>query len=250
MADRWVSGSQLKRALVCPASLVLRRSRKEYSPNAKKAADFGTLAHDYVETGKVHPETEEWCSRFERLRYYPEKGWHEVIGWYNPENGEYGLKPPGVGSRTHRDYDFLPECCIVGTIDFMCPLKDGRWWVDDLKTGAGMFVPKPDSAQMWLAATIIGKVFDVDVLATITHVPHYPKGTEPDRKRRDFTKKNFDYFEEKLDKLYETYVGQKQRLELGESLTYVKNDECKFCPSRFYCPIGQRVESERQSKKR
>lgn len=246
MSERWVSGSQLKRALVCPASTVLRRSKKQYSANATKASNFGTLAHEYVEIGKIHPETEEWCSRFDRRNYYPHKGWHEVIGWYNPETGEYGLKPPGAEYRKHRDYDFLPDCCIVGTIDFLCPLKDGRWWVDDLKTGAGMFCPKPDSAQMWLAATIVGKVFGTDVLSTITHIPHYPKGTPPDRKRRDFNAKNFDTFESRLDKLYEQYVGQKARLEVGESLTYIKNDECKFCPSRFFCPIGQTIENARR----
>lgn len=246
MSERWVSGSQLKRALVCPASTVLRRSRKEYSANAKKASDFGTLAHEYVETGKIYPETAEWAGRFDRLRYYPEKGWHETIGWYNPESGEFGLKPPGEASRKHRDYDFLPECCIVGTIDFMCPLKDGRWWVDDLKTGAAMFCPKPDSAQMWLAATIISNVFDVDVLSTITHCPRYPKEQPPNRARRDFRKEHVAKFVDKLDKLYAIYVGQKARLEIGESLTYVKNEECKFCPSRFFCPIGQKIENERK----
>lgn len=250
MAERWVSGSQLKRALVCPASLVLKRSRKQYSENAKKASDFGTLAHDFIETGKIYPETEEWCSRFNRHNYYPEKGWHEAIGWYDPETGEFGIKPPGEGVRKHRDYDFLAPHIIVGTIDFLCPLKDGRWWIDDLKTGAPMFVPKPDSAQMWLGATIVSNVFDCDVLSTITHIPHYPKGTPPTRKRRDFTKKHVAGFVNTLDKMYEQYLEQKGKQEADLPLRYVRNEDCKFCPSRFFCPIGMKIETERQNRKR
>lgn len=248
MGERWVSGSALKRALTCPASTVLKRSRKSFSDNADRASEFGTLAHEYVENGTIYESTQEWCSRFDRDKLYPARGLHEVVGWYNPEDGEFGLRPPGEALRVHRDYAFLPDAAIVGTIDYMAPAKDGRWWVDDLKTGNAMWVPHPDTPQMMLAATIISHVFDCDVISTITACPRYPKGTKPKRTRCDITRAHAASFKEKLDILYGQYLLEQRRSDLG-IITDVPSDECKFCPSRFFCPSGIEVEDERNRAK-
>lgn len=245
MSERWVSGSSLKRALICPASTVLPRSKAPFSDSALKASIFGTLAHEYVEDGTIYAETEEWCSRFKRLHYYPPQGLHEVICWYDPLTGDMGLKPTGLEKRRHRDYSSIAEHCLVGTIDYMCPLKEGRWWVDDLKTGSPFWLPKPNSDQMMFAATVISHVFDAEVITSITSVPRYPLGTKPDRKKFIVTRALSLAYMERLDTLYYAHVREKELEAAKAVLTYVENKECKFCPSRTYCPIGIRKEQER-----
>lgn len=235
--DRWVSASALKRALICPASTVLPRSKKPFSKNAKSAADFGTKAHTYVEDGIILPGMEEWCSRIDRDKLYPSRGWHEVVAYYNPVTEEFGLRPPGDGPRTHRDYDWIPDEALVGTIDFLCPAKGGRWWVDDLKT-TSMFPPGPDDPQMLFAGTVISHVFDCEVVSTITHVPRYPKGREPRRQRCDITRDFAKRYKEKLDIVYARHVLEKQRQQNG-IITDIYSEHCKYCPSRTYCPTGK-----------
>lgn len=252
MSERWVSASGLKRALLCPASTVLVRSKKSFSASAESASDFGTLAHEYVENGTIYEQTEEWCSRFtgryDRERLYPARGMHEVVGWYNPVNGEMGLRPPGETKRKHRDYADIPDHCIVGTIDFLCRAKDGRWWVDDLKTGNSMWLPKPDSDQMLFATMLTTLIFDTPSIATITAVPRYPLGTEPDRKRHDVSKPDALLYKDKLDILYGQHLLELRRAK-EDNYTYVRNKECMFCPSRTICPIGIEVDEERALRK-
>jgi len=248
MAERWVSGSSLKRALICPASTVLERSRAPFSEASAKASEFGTLAHEYVEDGTIYVETQEWCSRFNRLHYYPDKGLHEVICWYDPETGDMGLKPTGEAKRKHRDYSDIPAHCFVGTIDYMCPLKDGRWWVDDLKTGNSFWLPKPSSDQMLFAATVICHVMDGEVITSITSIPRYPIGTKPDRKKYVVDRQRALAYLDKLDILYAQWRRQSQLLAMDMPLDYVGNRECKFCPSRTFCPIGKEVVREREER--
>lgn len=235
--DRWVSASQLKTALVCPASLVLPRRTKAYSDNAEKAADFGTAAHHFVETGEIldKPGLAEWASKVDRNRLYPAKGHHEVVVWYHPVTKDVGMKIPTEppGQRKHRDYEGIDPDAIVGTIDFMCKLDDNRWWIDDLKTGAKMFLPQPDSEQMYFAASVLNRMFDIDVLSTITWAPRYPKEQKPTRQKCQFSKKHCDVFIEKLDRMYQLYKDGNKR--------EVKNSGCRYCKCAEACSVGRKV---------
>lgn len=249
MSERWVSGSQLKLAMICPAALVLPRSNKSYSENAKKAAEFGTKAHTYIETGVILPGMEDWAAKADRARLYPEKGFHESIGWYNPETEEFGLKFVEPENRKHRDYAWLPESAIPGTLDYICPLKDGRWWVDDLKTGAGMFLPGPDSAQMLFAATVLSHVYACEVISSITWIPRYPKDQQPERKKVTITRKFAAEYKVKLDALYADHLLEKRRRLAGGRLRMIENEGCRFCKSAGDCEVGKKVKDEIRRRK-
>lgn len=232
---RWVTASQLKRAMACPASMVLKQSDKPYSKNATKAAEFGTNAHHYLETGEIRPGVEEWASRFSRDKIYPPDGWHEAIAWYRPDTGEMGLKPPGDGPRKHRDYDSLYEYALVGTLDYVNLKCADVPIVDDLKTTT-WFPPPPNAPQLKFAGMVISHIFNTEVILSVTHIPRYPKGKGPMRAKYRLTKGEAAIFKIKLDALYEAFMLESRRQRLGQKLSTVKNSECKFCPSRFVCP--------------
>ena len=242
--ERWVSASQLKTALVCPASLILPRSNKAYSENASKAADFGTKGHTYIETGEILPGMEAWAAKGDRNKLYPAKGHHEVVGWYDPISKECGLKFPPADPklRRHRDYAGIPEHCIVGTIDYHTELKSGKWWIDDLKTGAKLFLPEPDSEQMYFGAMVLNTVKRQPVISTITWWPQYPLDQLPDRQKVEFQDKHLLVFRDKLDKMYDLYVKKVN--------TQKRNSGCLFCKSAGSCETGRKVKEEVAERKR
>lgn len=129
--------SESDRTLICSASLVLPRSNLK-SPDTIKAAEYGTAAHAWVETGE---ETDRNVTRkvlrsgINREKWWPPEGRHEVafaLNLFTLELRKYKGKRAGADAWK-RKYDGKKQW-LTGTVDYL-HTHLGRPWVDDFKSG-------------------------------------------------------------------------------------------------------------------
>lgn len=222
--SRWVTGSALDRAALCPASTVLPRSVVAEG----SAAAHGRRVHKKLETGE--PIT--GLSEEQRELWYPPGGEHEIQVWYDPVTRASGLDRAHKG----RDYSWAPPHWIVGTVDYIHPsfrppgLADCVL-VDDLKTGLRQ---RTDTLQLGLGAKgAVGHYLGAKLVVSITHVPR--SGGPATREYREIGPIDMAEIQETLDNLYALHLIEKERLACGANRVY-KGSHCKYCPAKKGCP--------------
>jgi hypothetical protein len=130
-------GSDSDRALICPASLVLPRSRIK-SQKTVDAADYGTAAHHWVETGEIVDDVvlkKVTLSGIRRHEWWPREGKHEVafaLHLFTLELRKYDGPREGADAWK-RQFDDKMEW-LTGTVDYIHTYR-GRPWTDDFKSG-------------------------------------------------------------------------------------------------------------------
>lgn len=243
--DRWVTGSGLDRAALCPGSLVLPRS---VVPEGR-AATHGRVVHSQLENG----EPIAGLSDEQRVAWYPPGGHHEVQVWYDPLTGSAGVHGGGL---QHREYSWAEPHFIVGTLDYWHPEYQTppsqevvereheadadtgcRPLVDDLKTG----LPVPtDTLQLGLGALgIAGETGATEILTSITHVPRW--GGPPRRDYRLLGPTDLDYLRETFNAMRARFHLDGERLVRhgADSVPVRPGRHCKFCPARKGCGVAQ-----------
>lgn len=183
--------SETDRALICPASLVRKKTGKR-SINANKTAEWGTFVHKWKETGE-HRDNKTLLKKLQRSGIDRAKLWpetsdshgHEATFSINLESLQLRLWSPKGSKyksdhwkRRHPRYNY-----ITGSIDWLSRRsRDGLPWVDDLKTGTWPVHAKY-SKQLrtyalvpWLLSGCTS-----DVWVSITQWPKYRLDCKPKR---------------------------------------------------------------------
>lgn len=155
---------------------------------------MGTLCHHYKETGETagcfpYPLTKRhvkilevaerkvFMSGIDRERWWPsDQGKHEVTFAFSPftyELREYRHDPKNADAWKKQ---FAAAEWVTGTIDWLAK-RNGRWLVDDLKTGAWPVDPET-SKQLRTYAIVVwlldGRPEDWECDVSITSWPKYP----------------------------------------------------------------------------
>lgn len=183
--------SETDRALLCPASLVRKKTGKR-SDKANKTAEWGTFVHSWKETGETRNNKtllkKLSKSGVDRARLWPETGnqyGHEATFSIDIESlqlriwSSKGSKyPRDHWKRRHPRHRF-----ITGSIDWLSTRsRDGLPWVDDLKTGSWPVIAKY-SKQLRTYALVpwILSGCTTDVWVSITQWPKYKLDCKPKR---------------------------------------------------------------------
>lgn len=185
----WTRASELDRAIVCPASTHLVRIRHK-SEAARKAADWGTVIHDWKETGKW-PDGRVYERRQRALdaagvsrdMLWPaDSGRHEVAFALHSKNR---IVAQHVGTKEEREA--WKQTCeaewVTGTTDWWGDYL-GVPWVDDLKTGKAEYLKKDpwDHWQLRFYALCAVMLTGADeCMVSLTHWPQYPADGVPVR---------------------------------------------------------------------
>lgn len=228
--------SESDRALICPASLVLPRTR-EKTENAQKAANWGTLCHYWKETGEVEmpgaSEKDVLClekkillSGIEREDYWS-LGQHEVSFALHLTTCKLQLYPGYGKAGCDRDAwkKGFSEEWLTGTIDY---LREGEGWLDDLKTGrwpVDVRTSKQVRSYALMPWVQDGMRLDWTIEATITTWERYPLAGLPTR--QSCVLNGWDLSDHLEDLRYAVdHPDETRETEEG----------CRFCDSRPNCP--------------
>lgn len=219
------------------------------SENAVKGAQWGTMAHNWKETGVVrgpNARTEAAFARavelsgISRADLWPDGGWHEQ---------SVALRVDGIREVRGTKPDPPDGRFITGTDDFHWYLFGGELWVDDLKTGKyyeddrgnQLYAQDVRSTQLRFYAlaivALLGYVGPVHV--SLTHWPRLPvarRHLPPARLWTTYTSNELHAFWGELEALLLDVASGELR----------PGDHCRFCPSRDYCLMAQPVPETRK----
>lgn len=252
-----VRASGLDLFLACAGYLKLPAAPVVYE-NAAEGAAWGTMVHHWKETGKIVHENKRTANSFRKrliendiqrealwpLSRWPTgkelggvsnnllpPGYHEISVAYN---WQYGYVIPYYGKDGDIWKSQFNTDWVTGTLDYLEPrVVDGEQMiiVDDLKTGKWWDKRPRQSAQIVFYAMCAGKLYNVPVMASVTHWPRYPVKTKPKRDAQRIDLVELDRFEAKLQMAAETAVYGEIELVPGEK-------QCRFCPARRNCPAA------------
>ena len=183
--------SETDRALICPASLVRKKTAKR-SDKANKTAAWGTLVHKWKETGDTQGN-KTLLKKLQRTCIDREKLWpttgnshgHEATFSIDLESLQLRIWS-SKGSNYKRDHwkrRHPRYRYVTGSIDWLSfRSKDGLPWVDDLKTGTWSVIAKY-SKQLRTYALVpwILSGCNTDVWLSITQWPKYRLDCKPKR---------------------------------------------------------------------
>lgn len=234
------------------------------SEAADEAAEYGTLAHWWKETGETRPE---WASERDSklLEAKIALSGTNRNNWWRPGNGEHEVSfairlhdahlELFHGLRTEAEAwkaKFDRRLYLTGTIDWVFWGADGNpAWVDDLKTGK--WPVSPTSRQLrsyalvpWIKA---GMPPSYDVNVSITGWPKYPKWKGPKREWHSLTALDLA---EHLDDLRHAAThpeeANPESIYIGPFDPERKLSVCAFCPCRKPFPhsewMGYRYRAE------
>ena len=189
--------SETDRGVICPASLVLPRYGE--STNATVAAEYGTLAHRWVETGRLPAcsakkrrrgcgcdgcvlEKKVLMSGIDRRQWWP-KGEHEVtfaLELFTLELRYY--RGPRREANAWKARFYSKPRWLTGTIDYRGTI-DRRPWVDDFKSGKWQQDYRKPQVSCYLLPRWVeeGCPYDALYFRSITQWPKYPLDELPSR---------------------------------------------------------------------
>jgi hypothetical protein len=243
-----VRASETERGLLCPASLVLPRTR-ERSARADDAADFGTLVHAWKETGEIQAwgsrahrtalRRKLLASRTRRAGWWPAAlGHHEVTFAIDVFNAAYFTYNGPRSEANAWKERFDPRKFLTGTIDWLGHGEDGAPWVDDLKTGRRRVDPGCKQLMSYALYPWLrdGAPIEWSCHRSITWWPRYPMHRGPRR-----------HFAQPLTGVEAAahFVALRHALERGEAFrTGARTPEeinpteegCRFCDCQPSCP--------------
>lgn len=242
----WSRASQLDRTLQCPGHLSLPHIR-DLSDSAQASADYGTMVHNWKETGIVsgsqsHEKT--FAKKLEILKknnisreyLWPTTGYHEVTFAYNCVDGRVGVCWLSGKAAVEAFKNQYNDEWVTGTADYVGVDSTGHLWVDDLKTGMSFDSSADEMAQMYYYAMVWSK-YHRDIVrpvnVTTTHWVKYPLESLPVRSPDLYlTQDKLLKFEKYLCKVYADYKAGKRKFNLGV--------ECDYCPAVLACPLQQK----------
>lgn len=234
--------SSLDRLLNCYGDLVLGGT-DEKSEYVKVAADWGTMAHEWKETGQVVVvnnrqniaklfEKKLREGRVNREQWWPKTMIHEVAMAVNPFQAYGEMREGDKAEKEAWKAAFGDDWC-TGTLDGYDWMFDVLW-IDDLKTGR--FVEEANYIeQRRFYALGLCRLLDYrgPVNITLTHWPRYPVLSQPNRFGRVIEQDEIRDFEKRLVKLRDDVRRAKEK---REHMRLVSGEHCTFCPSRKVCP--------------
>lgn len=238
LRKRWTTASRLDRGALCPASTVLPETKSE----SGKGAQWGTAAHEFMETGQIPkgPETPAWvtkgladkviCSGFDRAKWYP-PGAHEVQAYLDGPNFEdVSIVPGGHDDWPERESSIRVKIDYVG-------VHEGKPWVEDLKTGR--FPVPPSALQVAAAALLVAQlVGSKAAYGTVLHWPRYPKAAPPVRS------KFYLYDEAALEATREQLLLARARALQPNPPAIPGEEQCRWCNCLAACPAGQEFKAK------
>lgn len=229
--------SSTDRAIICPASLV-RPQSGERSKASIKAADWGTLVHNWKETGDTRGNKtlnkKLAASGIDRARLWPTIGdshGHETTFSICLETLQLRIWSSS-GSKYSRDHwkrRHPKRSYLTGSIDWLSTVSRKDLpelpWVDDLKTGAWPISART-SAQLRSYALVpwVLSGCDTDVWVSITQWPKYRLDCRP--KRNWHLLKSVDLAK---------HVQKLRWATSNTSKAIPTEDGCKFCLSKPNC---------------
>lgn len=239
----WSRASQLDRTLQCPGHLTLPHTRT-VSEKAVDAANYGTMVHNWAETGVVRgigPNAESHektfqkklallaANRITRENLWDVAGYHEVTFAYNCVDGRIGvcwLRDANATTwKSSYDKDW-----ITGTADYVLSVdSEGRPKISDLKTGM-LFDSQPDElSQLYFYLMCWSKYLhtEKDGILEVIHWPKYPLAAMPQREES-----LVPYV--KLCK-FEAYVKRLHSEAMRGNSPFVLGEECQYCPAQQHC---------------
>lgn len=250
----WTRASSLERSLLCPVSTILP-TFDEKSQLARDAAEWGTLAHAWADTGIVPEsrygpllERQIEVSGIDRGGLWLEAGRVPPFCFAincDPQNGlPRFLKFWAPSQETRNAWkESHPECYVTGEMDY-ARVVGPVGWVDDLKTGR---VQDPNCDQVSLYCLALYFDHDCQLNVVERSITHWPRPNLYAAKPRSFKKPMRYYGDESsaawLEQYYETLqVAYREReliaFEPDPEEYATPGDHCWYCPARMFCPKG------------
>ncbi len=247
--------SSLDLLLACYGSAILGGDGEEKPESTKVAADWGSMVHDWKETGLVRPVSEarkNLVPLFEkklkatgvrREQWWPETMVHELAMAVKPFEAYAQLVEGGKDEKELWKAAF-GEDWVTGTLDGYDWMFDVLW-IDDLKTGrdknrAGesLVTDAKYIEQRRFYALGLSRLLDYrgPVNVTLTHWPRYPVLSLPTRFGRVIEQDEVNDFEKRLVRLRDNVRrarDDKAKLNLTPG-----EEQCMFCPSRGKCLVA------------
>lgn len=220
------------RSIACPGSLTLPAVRVR-SRHTEQAADYGTAAHGWKESGVIPPgkhgalitrKLEQ--NPIDRDGWWPTVGEHEVTYALNLTSG-YAERYRGPRDNSDAWKKAHTSCWLTGTLDYLA-VNRRAIWVSDLKTGQDN---DPDSKQLMsyllLAWASLGRHTTYEFCTSIDHWPRYPVNSAITRyfNQRSITAATLQEHEECL------------RWSVMHPEEFNAGDHCRWCDGQPVCPL-------------
>lgn len=245
--------SSLPLLMKCSGSAVLP-CLNEKSERAEQAADWGTMAHLWAQTGKIKGpgvRAERAFAKSIELSGIDREALWPVGGVFE---GSLALRVDGIREASRDDSE--RDGWITGHYDYQHWFVDGELWVDDLKTGKFYENPMPGvpgwredlevgenrypqdvrSPQIKTYALALSELLDYggDVTVSVTHWPRLPlskRHATPVRVWHTWRAAGLSQHWDDLEAL-ERERKHNERALLGheDSLILRPGDHCRFCP--------------------
>lgn len=248
----WTRASSLSRSLACPASTVL----PTYDPKSEKAqdaADWGTLAHHWANTGVIldHRYAEllrkhiDTCG-IDRLALWPDNDKRIPAGAFAIDCSHVDLCTVGY---TNPD----PAAIRVWKSQFDDDWFTGEWdyaadhghylKVNDLKTGWPVPPHDPQLVSYGLGLWLLQGRRHLSVELSVTH---WPRPNLQAKNPRAFHPPTTEYYDIDADTLmafgrtlhYTWLTRQRIAASDNPELAATPGEHCLFCPARIFCSKG------------
>lgn len=234
--------SSLDRMLECYGGEILGGT-EEKPESTKIAADWGTMVHDWKETGLVRPvngrtnlpplfEKKLRLTGVQREQWWPPSMVHELAMAVNPFTSYQSLLD---GSKEEKEAwkAAFDDQWATGTLDGYDWMFDVLW-IDDLKTGK-LVTEEQYIQQRRFYALGLSRLLDYrgPVNITLTWWPRYPVLQLPQRFGRVIEQDELRAFEKRIAKLRDDVL--KARVDVKHLQLVPGEEQCVFCPSRNVC---------------
>lgn len=236
--------SYLDRLLACPGGAWLAQADTR-GPGAIAAANWGTAAHAWKETG-LYPggttgvalKKRVAASGIDRLKLWPVTGVHEVALAYNVVRGNVMMSTSKDAAYNDRWKAAFDDEWVTGSLDFVDDVF-GEPWLDDLKTGRLVHYKDYEAQQSFyvMAWCLADKGKLTRSRSTLTHWPRYPLGGLPSRFGVTMEVEYLELFRDKLAQLRKDILAKDNSL-------LSTGAQCTYCPSRGACPRLAQLEME------
>jgi len=224
------------------------------SEKADEAADYGTLAHWWKETGESRPA---WASaaHSKLLEEKIELTDTNRLNWWRPGSGEHEVSFAIRLHDAHMDLfhdlrskaeawkaKFDRRLWLTGTIDWLGGAAGYSAWVDDLKTGK--WEVHPDCKQLrsyalvpWIKA---GMPSRFNVATSVTSWPKYPKWKRPTRKWHELSALDLaEHLDDLRHAVTHPHEANPEAIYVGPFDPDKPLSICAFCPCRKPLPNSE-----------
>jgi hypothetical protein len=231
------SGSQIERALICPASTVLPRDQ-----STSPAAESGRAIHAFLETGSIvgrdaalgamlaeyGADVRDVCEAID-TDSLPAELAHEVAFVFDVDTGEAreigrggDFRYPDLGT-----YQIPCRADIVG-------MSSRAVFIGDYKSGHGEVTPARRNGQVGFAALCAARAYGRDE-AIVEIIRPGKTGSKAWRDRAELDAFDLDGIAARLRKFRSVREGMISRQGNGTPITVHEGEHCRYCPAYRFC---------------